>query len=171
METVRIDGHRALEFFGGLLRLLIHRRQRGDLFAHLLQVLLDFAGEAFLTLEQEVLLGVAGGSHLDLDFQRQRLAHLENALQLLIVSEHRLQGSVVVPDDADEEQADERETDPDLFADPQFAGNLVHGLLLAVESSPLARERVGLRSPAPARDFCDPRQRARGQAPYAAVYL
>jgi hypothetical protein len=43
---------------------------------------------------------------------------------------------VIVPDDADEQQADERKTDANLFADPQFAGKLVHLSLLAGETDP-----------------------------------
>jgi hypothetical protein len=49
---------------------------------------------------------------------------------------------VIVPDDADEQQADESKTDPNLFADPQFAGKLVHLSLLAGETDPRCGQMV-----------------------------
>ncbi|KFB74245.1 MAG: hypothetical protein AW09_000482 [Candidatus Accumulibacter phosphatis] len=133
-KTLLIGGQQPLELFGGLPGLLIHRRQRGHLCTQDLQVLVNIVGEMLMSQDQKVFFCIACGRHLDLDFESQRFTDFEDGLQLPMVSKHRLQGLVVVPDDADEQQADDSEAEPDLLADPEFAPNLFHILLLAGES-------------------------------------
>ncbi len=119
--------------FGRLPGVLIHSRQCCHLGAHDLQMLIDIFGEVLPALEQEVFLCIACGRHLDFDFESQRFADFEDALELLIVTKHRLQGLVVMPDDADEQQADDGEAEPDLLADPELTPNLFHISLLVGE--------------------------------------
>lgn len=71
----------------------------------------------FGALDQKAFLRQPCGGQSGCDLERVHLPGPEDVVEALIVAESRLQALVVMPDDQEEEQADQARAESDLLAD------------------------------------------------------
>lgn len=157
MEALPVARRQGQDRLGRLPGWLIDCGQERRILAQVLQVSIDLHGQVFVVPDQEVQFGFPCRRHFDFDFERQRLAALENALKVLVVAEYRIESPLLVPDDADEQQADQSKAKAKLLADPQFAGKSDHISLLSGETGIDRGRSRPVRSP---RRACGQRRRA-----------